>query len=261
MRRLGFRIPILIIAVAILLVAAYAAGQAGPTVRQVIDNAAATRGRAVYAQYCINCHGSNVKGGDDGPDLIRSVVVLHDRLGDEIGPAMKKLANHPRDLTQEQVLDLSHFLHQRVESTSSNRNTNQPPNVLTGNVALGKAYFNGAGKCSTCHSPTGDLAGYGTRTTPINIQQNFLFPRIARGGKQTEVTVTPPTGPAVSGTLVRIDDFNVSVLGADGLMRVFRRAANVKVEVRDPLAVHHELLDQYTDADMHNIVAYLESLK
>jgi cytochrome c553 len=187
--------------------------------------------------------------------------VLHDRLGDEIGPALKKLANHPRDLTQEQILDLSNFLHQRVESTSSNRNTTQPPNVLTGNVAAGKAYFNGEGKCSTCHSPTGDLAGYGTRTTPISIQQNFLFPRVARGGKQTEVTVSPATGTAVTGTLVRIDDFNVSLRGADGQTQTFRRAANVKVEVRDPLAVHHELLDQYTDADMHNIVAYLESLK
>jgi cytochrome c553 len=188
-------------------------------------------------------------------------VVLHDRLGDEIGPAMKKLSSHPRDLTQEQVLDLSHFLHQRIEATSSNRNTNQPPNVLTGNVAEGKAYFNGAGKCSTCHSPTGDLAGYGTRTTPINIQQNFLFPRLARGGKQVEVTVTPATGAGVTGALVRIDDFNVSLRGADGETQVFRRDAKVKVEVRDPLAVHHELLDQYTDADMHNIVAYLESLK
>lgn len=261
MRRLGFRILVLITAVAILLAAEFAAGQAGPAVRQVIDNAAATRGRAVYAQYCINCHGSNVKGGDDGPDLIRSVVVLHDRLGDEIGPALKKLANHPRDLTQEQILDLSHFLHQRVESTSSNRNTTQPPNVLTGNVAAGKAYFNGAGRCNECHSPTGDLAGYGTRTTPINIQQNFLFPRIARGGKQTEVIVIPESGNVSTGILVRIDDFNVSLRGSDGQTQTIRRTANMKVQVRDPLAVHHELLDQYTDADMHNIVAYLESLK
>jgi mono/diheme cytochrome c family protein len=261
MRRLGLRIPVLIVAMAVLLVAEFAAGQAGPSVRQVIDNAAATRGRAVYAQYCINCHGSNVKGGDNGPDLIRSVVVLHDRLGNEIGPALAKLANHPRDLTQDQILDLSHFLHQRVESTSSNRNTNQPPNVLTGNVAAGKTYFNGAGKCATCHSPTGDLAGYGARTTPINIQQNFLFPRVARGGKQTEVTVTPATGAAVTGTLVRIDDFNVSLRGSDGQTQTIRRTPGVKVEVRDPLAVHHELLDQYTDTDMHNIVAYLESLK
>jgi cytochrome c oxidase cbb3-type subunit III len=251
----------LLAACALLVVVAFAAGQGGPTDRQVIDNAAVTRGRAVYAQYCINCHGSNVKGGENGPDLIRSVVVLRDRLGNGIGPALKRLANHPGDLTQAQILDLSHFLHQRIEATATNRNPSQPPNVLTGNVEAGKAYFNGAGKCSTCHSPTGDLSGYGTRTTPINIQQNFLFPRISRGGKQIEVTVTPATGNAISGTLVRIDDFNVSLRTADGQTQVFRRAKDVKVEVRDPLAVHHELLDQYTDTDMHNIVAYLESLK
>src|SRR5213082_691111 len=101
----------------ILLVAAsvYLAGQAGPTERQKIDNAAATRGRAVYAQSCINCHGSNVKGGDNAPDLIRSVVVLRDRLGSDIGPAMKKLEGHPKDLTEMQLVDLSHFLHQRIE--------------------------------------------------------------------------------------------------------------------------------------------------
>jgi mono/diheme cytochrome c family protein len=240
--------------------AAYAAGQAGPSERQVIDNAAATRGRAVYSQYCINCHASNVKGGENGPDLIRSNVVLHDRLGNEIGPAMRTLPNHPRDLTQAQVLDLSHFLHQRIEVTSSNRN-GQPPNLLTGNVEAGKAYFDGAGKCSSCHSATGDLARYGTRTTPINIQQNFLFPRIARGGKQTEVSVTPVSGKPVTGTLVRIDDFNVSLRDASGQTQTFRRAANVKVEVHDPLAAHHELLDRITDADIHNVVTYLESLK
>jgi len=241
---------------------AYAAGQAGPTERQKIDNAAATRGRAVYAQSCINCHGSNVKGGESGPDLIRSAVVLRDRLGNEIGPAMKKLANHPKDLTPEQVVDLSHFLHQRIETTSSNRNAT-PPNasILTGNVQAGKAYFNGAGKCSTCHSPTGDLAAYGTGKTAITIQQNFLFPRVARGGKQLEVTVTSAAGKAIRGALVRIDDFKVSLRDDAGQTQMFERAANVKVEVHDPLAAHHELLDQYTDADMHNIVAYLESLK
>lgn len=244
----------------LLLIAALIAAQAGPTERQKIDNAAATRGRAVYAQYCINCHGSNVKGGDNGPDLIRSVVVLRDRLGNDIGPAMKTLVGHPANLTAEQVLDLSHFLHQRVESTASNRNGN-PPNLLTGNAAAGREYFNGAGKCSTCHSPTGDFKGIGTRLTPLNLQQRFLFPSVSRDGKTTEVTVTPNGGNAVTGPLVRIDDFKVTLRDASGSNQTFERTLNMKVEVHDPLAVHHELLDRYTDADIHNIVTYLETLK
>ena len=36
---------------------------------------------------------------------------------------------------------------------------------------------------------------------------------------------------------------------------------NIKVEVQDPLAEHVELLKKYTNADMHNILAYLETLK
>ena len=168
-----------------LLLAAMLAAQAGPTERQRIDNAAADRGRLVYTQYCINCHGSTAKGTDSGPDLIRSAVVLRDRLGNGIGPAARKgCPAHQATLTDAQVVDLSHFLHQRVESIASNRNARGPLNVLTGNAEAGRAYFNGAGKCNTCHSPTGDLAGIATRIpVPVNLQQRFLFPSLTRGGR------------------------------------------------------------------------------
>jgi cytochrome c oxidase cbb3-type subunit 3 len=236
-------------------------GQAGPYERQKVDPAAADRGKRVYTQYCINCHGALAKGTDDGPDLIRSPLVLRDRLGDQIGPALKKLAGHKADLTQAQVVDISHFLKRYVEDTAKNRNAAKPPNVLTGNATEGRAYFNGAGKCATCHSATGDLAGIGRRLDPINVQQRFLFPRSGRGAKPTEVTVTPAGGAAVSGTLERIDDFNVSLRDAGGEYHSFKRSASVKVEIRDPYEAHNQLLDQYTDADMHNITAYLETLK
>jgi mono/diheme cytochrome c family protein len=239
------------------------AAQGGPTERQRIDNAAADRGRLVYTQYCINCHGATAKGTDRGPDLIRSTVVLRDRLGNGIGQAIRTGAGHQAKLTDAQVVDLSHFLHQRVESIASNRNPRGTLNVVTGNSEAGRAYFNGAGKCSTCHSPTGDLAGIATRIpVAVNLQQRFLFPSLTRGGpKQVEVTVTPAGGRPVSGTLVRIDTFYVSLRDAGGEYQSFRRAPNVKVEVRDPLATHHQLLDQYTDTDMHNILAYLVTLK
>jgi mono/diheme cytochrome c family protein len=239
--------------------------QAGRTDRQKPDAAAAERGKRVYLQNCVNCHGSLAQGTDEGPDLIRSVTVLHDTSGSELGPALKRLKNHKADLTQAQVADLSNFLKDRVEYTVKNRNTDKPPNVLTGDAAAGRAYFNGAGKCSGCHSSTGDLAGIARRYDPITLQQRFLFPRQGGRGtppvKPTEVTVTPAGGQPVTGTLDRMDDFTIAMKDASGQYRSWTKGPGVTVQLRDPYATHNELLDQYTDADMHNIVAYLATLK
>jgi cytochrome c oxidase cbb3-type subunit III len=233
-------------------------GQAGPYVRQEVDNAAASRGRQVYTQFCINCHGALAKGTEQGPDLIRSPLVLRDRLGDQVGPALKKLANHKADLTQAQVGDLTHFLKDQVEATTKNRNPVTPPNVLTGNAEAGQAYFNGTGKCNTCHSATGDLAGVGRKYSSIDLQQRFLFPRRT---KPIQVTVAAAVGQSVTGSLERIDDFSVSLRDAAGEYRTLSRDKNVKVDLNDPLAVHNQMLDAYTDQDIHDVVRYLESLK
>ena len=174
---------------------------------------------------------------------------------------MKKAAGHKADLPQAQLVDLSHFLKQRVEEDSHNRNPAKPPNVLTGNAEAGRQYFNGAGKCNTCHSPAGDLAGIAGRYDPVTLQQRFLFPRNgARPAKATQVTITQ-NAVQVTGTLVRIDDFTVQLRDGAGEYRSWNLTPDLKVDVRDPYAVHNELLDRYTDTDMHNIVAYLETLK
>lgn len=254
------------------------AAQGGPTDRPPLDEAAAGRGRTLYAQHCINCHGSTAKGTDRGPDLIRSTVVLRDRLGNGIGPAIRPSAAHQATLTQAEIVDLSHFIHQRVEAVASNRNPRGPLPVLTGDPEAGRAYFNGTGRCSSCHSPGGDLAGIATRIPDAaNLQQRFLFPALRpstslgaalsnvegrRGGaKQVEVTVTMPKQASVTGVLLRIDDFFVSLREASGEYRAFNRGPGVTVVVNDPLAAHHELLDRYTDADMHNLTAYLARMK
>ena len=258
------RNTVLVVAILLNLAAvATPAGQGGPYERQKVDPAAATRGRAVYAQFCINCHGSTGKGTDRGPDLIRSVVVLRDRLGNGIGPALKPSAAHQARLTDAQIVDLSHFLHQRIEAIATNRNARAPINVLTGDPEAGRAYFNGAGGCSKCHSVTGDLAGIARRISdPVTLQQRFLFPGLRRDGpNRVEVTVKSADGKVVSGALVRMDDFSVSLRDSSGEYHGFSRGPGVDVSVRDPLAAHHELLDRYTDSDMHNMTTYLSTLK
>jgi len=237
--------------------------QGGPTDRPKLDETAAARGRSVYAAECINCHGSTAKGGPNGPDLIRSPAVLRDRLGSAIGPTIRAAPSaHTATVTEAQLVDLSHFLRQRVEAITRNRTTTATINVLTGDPEAGRRYFNGAGRCSTCHSPTGEFAGIASRTPDaLTLQQRMLFPTLARSTKRVEVTVTPLDGPQVTGELVRLDNFNVSLRDPGGDYRAFSRVPGVQVDVHDPLAAHHELLDQYTDDAIHDVVAFLWTLK
>ena len=232
-------------------------GQGGPYERQKVDAAASKRGSAVYTQNCINCHGAAARGTETAPDLIRSPLILRDRLGSELGPALKRLSGHTA-LTSEQLTDLTHFLKQQLESAARNRNPATPPNVLTGDAKLGRAYFEGAGGCARCHSVTGDLAGVGQRYEPMDLQQRFLFPRSM---KPVRATVTPASGPAVTGEVVKIDDFDISLTDTSGKYHAWTRGPNVRVDIDDPLRQHHEMLDRYTDPDIHNVVRYLETLK
>lgn len=250
-----------------------AAFSPGPADKQVIDEAAALRGRKVYAAECITCHGTHARGSERGADLVRSEIVLHDRYGSTIGPFLKK--GHPTQttpagqLTEAQIVDLSHTIHQEVYNTL--RAALQIQNVLTGDPKAGAAYFHGEGRCSTCHSPEGDLAHIASRMDPPALQQRFLFPGGRGGGRgrgrggesavPVTVTVTPPSGAAITGTLVHLDDFNVSFRDSAGEYHSFKRTSALKVVTHDPAQAHHELLDRYTDRNIHDIVAYLETLK
>lgn len=255
---------------------------AGAADSHVVDDAGANRGKTVYIAECITCHGNKARGGDSnlpanqqGADLVRSLVVLHDRYGSDIGPFLTK--GHPlqsgrpaSSLTSEQIADLAHFLHQRVYYTLRSGPELEIKNVLTGNPKAGEAYFNGAGKCSGCHSPKGDLAGIGSKYDPPALQSKFLFPRTvgfgrpganSRPPKPVVVTVTRADGTSVEGTLVHLDDFNVSLRDSQGEYRSFKITSSLKVAKKDPYAEHVALLDRYTDKNMHDIVAYLETLK
>jgi cytochrome c oxidase cbb3-type subunit III len=257
---------------------------AGSIDAHVVDGEAAERGRSIYVAECVTCHGNKGRGGPEslppaqrGSDLVRSLVVLKDRYGATIGEFLKK--GHPTQsgkpsssITGAAMVDLAHFLHLKVNDTLRSGPYSQPINVLTGNAKEGLAYFNGAGGCNKCHSVTGDLAGIGAKYDPVTLQQKFLFPRsfaLARGArrgpvaaaKPTTVDVTPAGGKTVSGNLLYLDDFNVSLRDANGDYHSWKRTASLKVVKNDPYAAHHALLDQYTDKNMHDIVAYLESVK
>jgi cytochrome c oxidase cbb3-type subunit 3 len=253
----------------------------GPYNKQIVDPIAADRGRHLYATECVDCHGPTARGVDNkGPNLIRSDVVLHDRVGSVLGPFLKK--GHPMQsgttaasLTDNQIADLSHFLKQRVDDALKRQPMGDHINIITGDAAAGKAYFEGEGKCTTCHSLTGaqpgSLAGIGARfADPVDLQQAMMFPSgrgrggRGRGGPGTApvmLTVTPAGGQPITGELVFLDDFDAQLRDSSGKLHSFTRTPTLKVVKTDPLQAHHELLDRITDKNMHDLVVYLETVK
>lgn len=252
---------------------------AGPKDVPLVEIESAERGKKVWAAECINCHGTQARGTDNGPNLVRSLFVLRDRYGSELGPYLKKghklqSGASSTALNDTQIRDLANFLRDRVNDSLRGSPLFQAQNVLVGDAKAGADFFNGAGKCADCHSATAaPIAGIGSRLEPIDIQQRFLFPgpqggrgRGARAGgppptSAVKVTVTTPAGETVTGPLVTMDDFNVTLRDAAGSYRTIRLGAGVKVVKTDPLAAHHALLDTITDKQIHDVVAYLETLK
>jgi cytochrome c oxidase cbb3-type subunit 3 len=239
--------------------------------RARVDTAGIERGKDVYSRNCGFCHGVNARGGSEAPDLVRSLNVLGDENGKELGEFLKvgspskgmpSFANLPK----EQVADLAAFLHDRVAAARRRTPTNVNA-VLIGDANAGRAYFNGAGRCNSCHSESGDLKGVGTKFDPMTLQDHIVDPRLrARGDtrplKPITVEVTLPSGESVSGSLVSISDFSVTLQQPGGDRRTFARDENSpKVKTFDPAQAHLDMLMKYTDKSLHDLTAYLVTLK
>jgi len=234
------------------------------------DPAAIERGKALYGVNCQFCHGADTRGGDSGPSLLRSGLVLEDQKGELIGPVVR--AGRPGmpkfTLTDDQIADVAAFVH-TFRAAGYDESRVKPPSIVVGDARAGEAFF--GAKCASCHSVTGDLRGIASKVTdPRLLQQTWLLPGsgAGRGGpppvqvKPTTVTVTLASGERVDGKLDRLDDFVVSLTTADGTRRSFRTSGDSpKVEIHDPLQPHKELLRSYSDTDIHNVTAYLVTLK
>ena len=238
-----------------------AQGPPQPTPEQ---RAAIERGRAQFQPACGFCHGPDATGAR-GPDLVRSALVAHDVKGDLIGEVVRNgrpdKGMPALPLSADQIGDIAAFLHARAKEAieSSGVPSDYPfEKLLTGNAEKGKAYFEGAGGCNKCHAPTGDLAGIAHKYNSIELQAHMLYP----DKKPMLATVTLPSGEQLSGTVAHVDDFMIGIrIGdKDGWYRSFPRK-QVKVELRDPLEAHRELLPRISQSQMHDLFAYLYTLK
>ena len=243
------------------------------------DAAAVARGAKAYATNCAGCHGTSGRGNVGAPDLIRSLLVLDDEKGILIAPVIRNGrpdAGMPKlNLSEQQISDIVAWLHVQTYA-AGHRTTYEFLDILTGDPKKGEAYFSTT--CTGCHSAAGDLKGIGIRYDPLTLQGRWLQPRGragrgGRGGGRGEsapdskrsaitVTVTLASGQVLSGVLENVDDFNVAFRDSSGEYHSFTRSgSNPKVEVHDPLKGHSDLLSKYTDADIHNVTAYLATLK
>jgi cytochrome c oxidase cbb3-type subunit 3 len=262
--------------------------------RPLADPTVIEHGKTLYGINCRLCHGPDLRGGDmGGVNLLRSALVLSDQDGERIFPVVTQ-GRFPQGsapmpalaLPADDVKAIAAYIHSVAAKGA--RQGGPPPgppielNIVVGDAARGRKYFGVS--CASCHSPTGDLQGLATRyPEAMQLQNTWVAgrPGFARAPgapaalgapsapappprppKPVTVTVTPRDGQRVEGRLDRIDDFIVALIQADGTRRTFRREGELpKIEISDPLDGHKKLLVKYTDGDVHDVTAYLVTLK
>jgi len=245
--------------------------------RKAADASIVARGKAVFGVNCVACHGADARGGQlNGPNLLRSQLVLADQDGELIAPVIRN--GRPErgmpalPLDAEDVKAVVEFIHSLTAASPGQgappRSETPLPDIVVGDAASGRAYF--AAHCGSCHAADGDLRGIATRVPDARALQNlWVSGGMTGSGRGTRAdasavtaTVTPRGGQPVRGRLLFIDDFEVKILAEDGTLRTFARSGDVPgVDIVDPLQAHKDLLSEITDTAMRNVTAYLVTLK
>lgn len=226
------------------------------------------KGMALFQQDCAFCHGRDATGGESGPDLTRSKLVAADVKGEKIGVVVRngrpEKGMPPFDRSDDQIAALAAFIHTQRDNAMSGtgirgaggRKGVDPSDLQTGNADAGKQYFNGAGGCSNCHSPTGDLAGIASRHQGLELEERMLYPKHAK----PKVDVTLASGETISGTLSYLDEFTVGLVDASGDYHSWR-TSDVQYKVDPAVNAHVDLFSKYSDDDIHNLMAYIQTLR
>jgi cytochrome c oxidase cbb3-type subunit III len=234
------------------------------------DPAVVERGKAAYEKSCQQCHSADMRGTETNPNLLRSQDALIDKQGEQLVPIMRgentDFPGHKIDIDPDDAQAVAAYIRSTLAQIGSQGrppgDASRQPNILVGDAERGKQYF--AKSCASCHSATGDLNGFAKKVSNPNLLQAAWLRGTYLGAKTppSTVTVTEPGKPPVTGTLIHMDDFLVTLQMDDGSLRTFRRSGDTpQVVVNDPLAPHRALLPRYTDGDIHDVTAYLVTLQ
>ena len=227
------------------------------------DQAAAKRGEPLFQRNCAFCHGKEARGAM-GSNLITSDEVLGDDHGEHLVPFLKK--GRPANgmpafasMSDDQLKDISEYLHLLVEDVA-NRGTYHVLNILVGNAAEGRAYV--TAHCMSCHRAD-SFAHIATQfRSAEQLQRGWIWPTgNADGSLSATATVKTPDGRVIGGRVTQVSDFRISLMDAAGRMHVIDREPGVEVQIKDPLAAHQDWIMTLTNEDMHNVTAYLETLR
>lgn len=228
-------------------------------------------GRTRFAAECGFCHGRDAGGGAGGSDLTRSPLVAEDVRGDRIGEVVRTgridlgMPAFPA-IADADLAAIVAYIHDRktdAESVAGGRRSVSPEDLRTGDAQAGRRYFDAS--CAGCHSASGDLAGIASRLEGLALLQRMLYPGSEGRGAapppaRPTVSVSTPDGETFTGALAYRDEFTVALTDASGRYRSWS-ARGVDFEIDDPLAAHVEQLARYTDEAMHDVFAYLETLR
>lgn len=224
----------------------------------VPDKVAAGRAAPLYRKNCAFCHGQRARGAT-GPSLITSDLVLADDHGEHLVPFLKK--GRPEKgmpafatMSARQLTDLAELLHLRVEDVA-NRGAYHVRNILVGNPAKGEAYVKD--HCMSCHTGATFEHIAGRFRSPEQLQRGWIWP--VRDANIT-ARVNTPEG-TISGRVTQLSDFRIMLVDNSGRTHAIDRGAGVVVQMNDPLAAHQQMVTTLANDDMHNVTAYLETLK
>ncbi len=227
------------------------------------NTSAPATGGPLFQQNCAFCHGRDAAGGESGPDLTRSKLVAEDVAGNKIGDVVRNGRLEKKmpafKFSDSEMASVVAFIHDQTKKATSRpggRRGVDVSDLQSGNVAAGKQYFQGPGGCASCHSPTGDLAGVASRYEGLQLEERMLYPKDVK----SHVTVTLPSGETVLGTVAYLDEFTIGLTDQTGRYRSWPVGA-VKYAVQSPVDAHVALFDKYTDDDIHNLMAYLQTLR
>lgn len=227
------------------------------------DKAAAALGRPLFQRNCAFCHGANARGAI-APSLITSDVVLDDNRGEHLVPFLKK--GRPEKgmpafatVPDSQLKDIAEYLHLQIEDVA-NRGAYHVLNILTGNPASGREYV--AAHCTTCHTMASFDHIADRYRSPDQLQRNWVWPDRSKD-PQLAITadVTQSSGSTVQGRVTQISDFQITLIDKTGKTHTIDRTSSVKVDLHDPLAPHQAMIMTLPNSAMHDVTAYLETLR